>query len=400
MRKISIIVIIFFLTAGLWAQTSSVYEQASQHYRVSSEVSRDHAAETAQRLEALMELYNTYFHFDLSGLGTKLNVRIFSTKNRFDSYLTRIIDETRDDFVYLHYSDLQKSELVGYYQEWSDYDIGLNHQSFIQFFRSFISNPPLWLREGFAVFFERVEWDEEFNRVQYKENLAWLETLKKIIAGTASVTPLTLDEILTIDVETARKKINSFYPQAWGMVSFLVNSPNKEHNRILWDSISALKPSATLAENAAAINQNAFKWAAAELKLQEEFISYVDSRKSFRTLVQDGIDSYGKNELDSAEESFVKALQIEDKNYIPYYYLGLINYERKNYSLADYYYSQALDLGAIAALTYYAMGVNAYADNRFDEAETYLKKTIDLDPTSYKEKSEELLTRMKSFETS
>ena len=395
MRRLAVLALLaaLVLPASLVAQTSSFAEYETEHFRVLSEVGDAHAEETAEKLEALLYLFNDYFHFDLDELPVRLRARIFSDKNRYDTYLQRVIDQTREDFVYLHYTDLAKSELVGFAMDDDTFDISLKHQGFIQFLRAFVPNPPLWMREGFAVFFEEVEFNTDLGIAVYRENLAWLETLQAAVDGTSSLRPIPLDDMLEMDVSTARDRIESFYPQAWGMVSFLLNSDNRDYNRIIWDSISALDPEASLAENSQSAYDAAFAWEEERL-LIEAFGSYIAERRSFRTLVQDGIDQYAGGDLGVAEESFVTALKLREDNFIPSYYMGLINYDRKNYSLSDFYYKEALAKGATEALTYYALGVNAYADNRFEDAVSYLEETIRLDPLSYEDKAGQLLERI------
>jgi hypothetical protein len=393
MRKIAFFVLLAVLAVSVSAQTSTFAEYSTEHYRVLSEIGEDHARETAEKLEALLMLYVDFFHFDVDELPVRLRARFFSSQDRYDTYLQRVIDTTRDDFVYLHYTDLAKSELVGFDQDAEAFDISLKHQGFIQFMRAFVPNPPLWMREGFAVYFEEVQFDTELGIAVYRENLSWLETLQSIVDGSAGVSPILLSTMLRMNVEQAREQIDVFYPQAWGMVSFLLNSPNRDYNRMIWDSISALEPDATLAENSENVYNEAFRWVEEPL-IVEAFVSYLGDRKSFRTLVQDGIQQYADDSLDAAEESFVTALKLREDNFIPYYYMGLINYDRQNYSLADFYYKEALDLGAEEALTKYALGVNAYADNRFDDAVAYLEETIDLAPGEYEDKAGQLLERI------
>ncbi|MFP4112793.1 MAG: tetratricopeptide repeat protein [Spirochaetota bacterium] len=393
MRKPAFFVLLAAVAVSLSAQNSTFAEYETDHYRVLSEIGEDHAQATAEKLEALLELYNEYLHFELDELPVRLRARFFSSKERYDNYLERVIDSTRDDFVYLHYTDLAKSELVGYPMEDESFEVSLKHQGFIQFLRAFVPNPPLWLREGFAVYFEEVEFDDQLDRAVYRENLAWLETLQSIVEGAADQQPIPLSEMLRMDVEEAREQIEVFYPQAWGMVSFLLNSANRDYNRIIWDSMSALQADASLQENSQSVWDEAFIWEEEQL-LIDAFVGYVQDRKSFRTLVQDGIEQYADGELETAEASFVTALKLREDNFIPYYYLGLINYDRNNYGLADFYYKEALDRGAAEPLTYYALGVNAYADNRFDDAVGYLEQTIALDPEAYEDKASQLIERI------
>lgn len=390
-RVLFVALLVFVVSLNGFAQ-SNTFEYSSEHYRILSEVSEEHAQETAAKLEATLTLYNDYFRFDLESLPTRMKVRIFATKPRFDNYLQRVLGQRRDDFVYLHYNDVAKSELVGFEQEEASFDIALKHQGFIQYFRAFIPHPPLWLREGFAVFFEESSYDEDFQAAIYKENLAWLDTLKGIIDNGNTIP---MDEMLTMRVSAAREEIDVFYPQAWGMVSFMVSSSDRDVNRLLWDSLSALEPSNTLQENEASLNREVFRWVNPE-EMQNKFVSYIDSRRSFRGLVEAGMEEYDNRDYENAEEHFVKASNLRPENHIPPYYLGLIAYSRQNYSLAAYYYDEALGHGADEALTQYALGVNAYADNRFDEAVTHLERTIDINPEEYRNRAEELLVRIES----
>jgi tetratricopeptide (TPR) repeat protein len=396
MKKLSILFMLFVFGVSAFSQERTLYQAESTHYQVYTEVSQEQASEIAARLEAYLELYNNYFHFTLENLPGKFKVRIFSGKNRYDEYLQRIISESREDFVYLHYTDLKKSELVGYDKEdTEDFYLSLNHQGFIQFMRAFVANPPLWLREGFAVFFEKSEYDEDYGKVIYKENLSWLPTLKKMIAGESATAPISMEQLLSMDIEDAREKIQAFYPQAWGVISFFVYSENKDYNRLLWDAISALQDGVSRDTNEENVEKASFKWVDDEI-LITDFSNYVESKKTFKGLIQDGVTFYSQNQLSEAEQSFIKAQKLREDNYIPYYYLGLINYDRGNYSLAEYYYQTSLDLGAAKGLTYYALGVNAYADNRFEDAKSYLTKTKEADPGNYTQKVNNLMARIES----
>lgn len=394
-RSVSAVVLIVLLAAAAAAQSDDFFEHRSDHYLVLSEFSADHAESTADMLEAYFQLFNSYFRFDPAELSAPLRVRVFSSQARSDRYLTRLISETRDNFVYLHYNNPERSELVGYLDNAGDTEVSMVHQSFIQYLRAFVPNPPLWLREGFAVFFENAVYDPEFDAVVHRENLSWLDTLQDIVLGETSSEPIPFDQLLRIDLETARQRIDVFYPQAWGAVSFLLNSSDREHNRILWDSISALEPQNSLAQNIAAIEDQVLRFVDEDL-LIADFVSYVEDRRSFRGLIEDGIAAYDAQNLDQAEQAFVTALNLRQTSFIPYYYLGLINYDRANYSLAEFYYQSALERGVEQATVYYALGVNAFADNRFDDAEGFLRLTQQLDPDGFGVDAGELLERIQS----
>lgn len=393
MKRLSIgLGIALLLALPILAQDSAdIYE--SEHYRIRSFLGLEHAEELATQLEALAVLYNDYFHFDMDSLEHKLRVQVFSSRDEFDRYLTRLIGETRDEFVYLHYSDVTRSELVGFADLENPYDSSIAHQGFIQFLRSFVANPPLWIREGFAVYFENAEFDPNFNAAINKENLSWLETLKDILFGARSSEALTPEQVLALDVQTAREHINVFYPEAWAVVNYLINSPVRSHNRILWDSIAALKASADLEENSAKVLEAAFRWVP-QGDLLDSFVAYFAEKKTYAELITAGVEAYEAARPDQAESYFVQAIDRQDTSFVPHYYLGLINYDRGNYALAQYNYEVALDMGAEPALTYYALGVNAFADSRFDEAEEFLLATAELDPNAFGDKVGLILDRL------
>ncbi len=397
------------------------YEIQSDYYHITSGVDRDHASATARRMEAMLQLYNSHFRFPLEELSEPFRVRIFASQDRYDTYLQTVIGETRQGFVYLHYRDPRKSELVGYYTPDGGLEQSLIHQSFVQFLRGFIQHPPLWIREGFAVYYEASRYNPETNQAVYRENLAWLDTLKAILDTDAiPFDAIPFDTILSMTQEEARNNLNVFYPQAWGMVSFLLDggnpqagnpqarlqkasrpatsrpeTTNPDISRILWDSISAMKPQASLEENVDAVYRSAFRWVD-QTDLTRKFRNYIASRKTYQGWVSYGVEAFNNEEYQTAEDAFINAVNLDEDEtgYVPYYYLGLIHYQHGTYSLADYYYQEALARGSDNALTLYALGANAYADNRYDDAEEYLEETVRIDP-SYRDKARTILTRIR-----
>ncbi|TVR67442.1 MAG: hypothetical protein EA427_13715 [Spirochaetaceae bacterium] len=391
-KRIALFMLVLLASVIPAVADETVHEVRSDHYRVVSEVSRNHAEQTADHLEAMMALYNRHFRFPLNELETPLRVRVFANRSRYEDYVRRLVQGDRREFLYLHYGDPAKNELVGYAGENDELHASFVHQSFLQFLRTFIANPPLWIREGFAVHFEATRYDPDFGAAHFQENLAWLDTLKLIVSGESSPDPIPLDDMLALSLPEAREMVDIFYPQAWGMVNFLINSSRPETNRLLWDSISALSPGASLEENGQNVYSRVFRWVD-QAALTEEFVRYVQERRTFRGWVEYALEAWESGDSDEAERGFVQAGTLRDDHYVPFYFLGLINYERGNYTLADYYYQQALERGAEEPVTLYALGLNAYADNRFEEARSYLEKTIRSDP-DYRERAEDILRRI------
>lgn len=397
MKRVLIVAAVLTLgLSGVFAQSGAFQEASSEYYRVFSEVSLAQAQETADMLDAFLELYNQYLHFDLDELDTKLRVRVFSNKSNFDSYLSTLIPQKRDTFVYLQYRDLAKSELLGFYMDDESFEKALVHHGFIQFLKAFVPSPPLWLQKGFAVYLEKSEYNEESATAEFNDNLVWVKTIKNIMAFESGYDFIDLDELLKINVDTANRKIESFYAESWALVSFLAESNVKEYNRMLWDTLTALQADATMAANSKIVTEDVFSWVTTD-EFYADFQEYMESVKTFPELVKEGMAHYSDGDLEAAESSFLKAIERNEKHDIPYYYLGLINYANKDYSLAEYYYLTSQQMGGELGLTYYALGVNAYADNRFDIAKNYLMRASEADPFAYEEKTQALLQKIEGL---
>jgi hypothetical protein len=394
MKKLFIIMIIsVIMVIPVMSQTMEMAE--SNKYRVYSDISEEIAQFTATAMDEYFKLYNRYFHFNENMLDSKLQIRFFQTKESFDEYLSSIIPQVSNSYVFLQYKNSKRSELVVYkMDDLEKMKKTIIHHGFVQFLKTFIPGAPLWMQKGFAIYFEKSLYNDQDNTVIYQENLDWAVTLKKYIAAD-SKDPLnqklfSISDLLKVDTAGANKNINVFYAESWGLVSFLINSKYQEYNRVLWDTISALKPDANKVENEDVILKSSFMWTDKNSFLTD-FYFYAESIKSFNELVQDGIKSYSEASLGEAERIFIKAMILNENNYIPYYYMGLINYSRKDYAMAEYYYHSTIERGGDSNLINYALGVNSYANNNSEDAVFYLSK---IGSGEYYNKSVDLLTTL------
>jgi hypothetical protein len=372
------------------AAAPEMAKSESARYVVYSEIGTDRAADLNARLEALFVLYNGLFHFDSASLPAKLHVREFKDKAGFDAYLNQVAGETKDDFVYLHYSNLERSELLLFVKDGAEGEASLAHQAFVQYLKAFVKNPPIWMRDGFAVYFESARWDAKARAMGFPENLAWLETAKALQAKNAFIP---LARFLSMSQEESRASLDVFYPQSWAFASFLVNAKDKAWNRLLWDSISAIRRDAALGENQLAVSNLAAAWYGMD-DTQKAFVGYVASRKTFADLLGEGVAAYNAKTFDVAKADFEAAAKLDPASYVPPYYLGLIAYAAGDYGLAEFNYRSALQLGCDAATTNYALGVNSFAQNRVEDAKTFLVAAKTASPERYGAKADELLKRL------
>jgi tetratricopeptide (TPR) repeat protein len=393
LRRALATAILILASVGATAQDASFYSATTSHFRVLSDVGSTFSRDVARKMEAGLELCEEYLRFDLAEIPLPLRARIFRSKDDYDRYLMGLISETRSDFVFISYRDRARSELVGFQREAPDFDASLLHYGFIQVLNSRIPGAPLWLEEGMATYLEGSRYDPAGGRFDFRPNLAWLDSLKRILQDPVLASRYGLQDLLLADRRAAETNIEVFYPAAWGLVYFLLESPDRRYNRILWDSISALDPAATVGENSRRALEKAFAWIALP-ELEEALRAYILSLSTFNDLVQEGVQLYGSGALEDSRALFLRAADLRSDSYIPPYYLGLIAYQSMQYDEATRRYQEAQRLGADPALVSYALGVNAFADQDYALAAEYLNRAQEIDPVGFADKADALLQRI------
>lgn len=374
-------VLMLLLPAAL-AFSQDTFNYRSDHYSVTTRVNQEFTENTAVFMEAFFDLYTSYLHFEPEVLDYKLKVRIFDNKTEYDKFLQDVIGETRGSFVFLQYPDPKKSELVGYYlDDHNAFNKKLIHHGFSQYIKSFIQNPPLWLHKGFAVYFEESSYDPEMQKAVFKPNHTWVASLRQKLRQDSSLSDpevfIPVSSLLFLDQETAAQELEAFYSQVWGMVHFFIHSEKKSYNRLIWDAISALEPEATLQQNERRVVNMAFEWVNKDA-LVADFVGFMqEDLHTFPDLIQMGIDAYAQEEYEKAETAFTQAQSLRSDHYVPDYYLGLIAYNRGEFSMAEYYYLASVKKDGNSDLLYYALGVNALADNRLDDSSFYLEQAVE-----------------------
>jgi hypothetical protein len=393
MRTTLVLALFLCIPLAVFAQDATQFTAETDHYRVFSEVSQAQAEDVTHRMEAALTLYNDIFHFDLSQLPAKFRIRVFKDLDSFNAYLDKILSQTRTDFVFIAWSDPERSELLCFPKDEAAFTASLLHQGCIQFIKGFVDNPPVWLREGVATYLDASAWDPATATFTFKPNLAWLEGLKSLVRGETPAKLISFPDLLTISRESAQSQMDVFAPESWGLVQFLLASPDRSYSRALWDSVAALSPNGTLDDNSQRARKRAFSWVT-DQKMQADFKAFILTMKSSTDLVKDGIDQYTKGDMAGAEGSFSKSIELDPANGAAFYYLGLISYSRKDYARAEDMYLKAFQLGANAGVINYALGVNSFAAGKNADATKYLNFAKQADQTSYGDRVDALLKRI------
>jgi hypothetical protein len=404
MKKLLVVIMCLFVCSSQGFSQSSFTPVVTDHYRVNTESGEEYSSMIASKMESALLFFNELMHFDLSKLPVKFKVTIYKEKASFDAYLSNVLGLTRDDFVYIHYSDLAKCELVGFVKEdESDMNISLLHQGFIQLIKAFYSNVPIWMSDGIAAYLENATYTKPVPANESESakpgafilniNLAMLDAFKSVIKGDGGQKIIPLEDFLVLDRADAVNQINIFYPEAWGFIYFLLTSPDKNNARILWDSLCGMDPSLSVKDNSVLIRNKIYLWIGKET-LEKNFIDYIVSSKTFNDLLTEGLTAYNNNDLKKANEDFSRAGELKPGHYFPQYYLGLIAYDTKQYDAAEAYYKKAQELGMEKGLINYALGVNEYANNQYEQSIVHLQEAAKEDPTKFGEKADTLLKQI------
>jgi tetratricopeptide (TPR) repeat protein len=365
-------------------ETETGAEIRDFYYHVISDGGAEDAARLIKEMELRFNVYNRLFRFDPAALGGPMRVRAIRDKESYDRYVSTRLGKVREGAVYLHYSQRERRELVIHRGSSGEGQL-LPHQAFIQFLRAFIPNPPAWIREGFAIYFSTLSFDPVKETLGYEENLAWLDTVK---AMGDQIPPL--ESILLAE---KRGFPENFQPLAWSVVSFYLNNGREDTARTLAEICVVLSPEASAEENADAVFRRINLGAGLE-EPARDYRAYLESRKTFAELLQNGRDAYAAGDPRTAEMSFLSALNQRPAHYAPYYYLGLLAYEEREFDMAETYYRSALEYGADGALVRFALGLNAASAGKNETAEAYLREAAAFSPERYRDKAEELIRRM------
>jgi hypothetical protein len=362
------------------------------HYSITYPEGFSGVEPVAAYFNASWNAFNEVFRFEPATNGPSCRVLIIAEKDAFDAYIRARIGETRNGCIFLKYARPELSELV---------ILGppvpgpaLNRQLFLQYLYSFVSEPPVWVRDGFQAWFEQLVPDTTSGVLVRESSSAWLETAKNLHSDPSR--KLDVSEILA--AETGSVEASRLYPQAWAFAAFLLSTENPEYQRFLYESCILLKGeaavnTATQKENTARIAERFTRFYSAE-KTDTDFSAWLSGQKTFNELLQEGVTAYNGGKYPPSRAALLKAEQIRSDDPLLVYYLGLVSYAEKKYREADEWYKKALAYGGESSTVNWALGLNAAADKRYAEARTYLEAARTANPARYGEKAAKMISSL------
>jgi uncharacterized short protein YbdD (DUF466 family) len=216
------------------------------HYEIYG-VPREAAERLGVDLEGRFAVYLRLFRFNPALLGAPLTVRLIPGVEDYDAYIRARLGETRPGAVYLHYNQVDRRELVVNYRAdgiGGDAIIqnpAFSYQVFIQYLRAFIPHPPSWIQEGFAIYFNTLEFSAT-GELGYTENLTWLETVKKMTLPPAEAILLADLSLLPETALPAQFPLADLPALSWSLVSFFLNSGHEDYFRARLECLLLLTP--------------------------------------------------------------------------------------------------------------------------------------------------------------
>ena len=325
-------------------------------------------------MESYFNEFNAIFRFDISALRSPMNLRVFEDRNSYDAYVNSQLGYIVNGAIYLHFEAEERRELVLHWPPSisSEHREIIIYQSFIQFLRTFIPNPPSWILMGFASYFSPVNLN--------------VRDMEQHMTGIA--------EILTSDMQNGeisymQRNPNGFKISSWALVSFLL-SGNRDYYRTLAESFLLLSPDSSSLENSELIYRRIFSFMDMDL-LERDFTNYIFSYRSFNELINEGQRAFHAGRFREAASYFESAIEQRPSDFVPHYYLSLIAHNEGNYYQAERLLERSLENGADRALINYVLGINAIAEGRLERGAEHLHLAAGLNPELFRLRVENIL---------
>ncbi len=330
--------------------------------------------EDIKEITALAEELNDNLNKNLKMArnGDKRKVLILNDYSDYSDYLKSVSITERDDYIYLKYNIKERNKVVVYLEENINKE-SLAHHLTLQYMDFYGNGAPDWFSLGIAAYYEDFSLEKDL-----KASNKWVHRLKKIDNP---------DYIKLLKSEN--KKIKQAV--AWLVTDYLINTEDRQSNRLFWDTLSYVKYSQD--SNKEGIINSSFE----SHNLNNKLEKYLDTLKGYTEYMNQGIDFYNNSKFDEAIKNFKSAQNIEIGKYSPRYYLGMCYSNTERYKLAYSEFSKSIDLGAPKDLTYYSIGVNFFKEKDYKQAVKYLTHSTKIENSKYNETAQKLIYEIEKY---
>lgn len=337
--------------------------------------------------------FNRVFAFDPDPNRLPHTIRVLESRRAFADYCASRIGESREQFIFLKYAKPSLSELVIYPADGKrGYGAfagpSLTRQLMLQYLYGFSLEPPLWVREGFQAWSEKLTWNEETKSVEQASYSPWLESAKARRKNPSE--RLTVEALLRAATGTYDSSV--FYPQAWAFVAFLSSENEPVYQRFLYEAFTLLEGNggyntSTQAENTELIIRR-FSRHVDYQKAERDFDSWLTRQETYADIVQSAISLYEGGMYPEADVAFGRAVAIRPLDPVVSYYRGLVFYAMGKHDQAKQWYVRAIESGADPAAGNWALALTSIAASNYGDARVYLERARSANPERYGERAE------------
>lgn len=211
---------------------SSPTSYETEHYEVVTDMDREICVDAAQELERMYRAYKLYFRRIPNEQKGRFKVFLFSGKSGFERYAEDVLGGGIAGAAGL-YSPVVKQLLIWNLPDRAEMFKTVQHEGFHQYLDRLMPDPPVWLNEGMASYFEQAGFEDgKFQEGQIDRYLAGL--LKH--QGFADMA-----HFIRMDNTTFRNPATTGrnYAQGWLFVHYMRNS-NTENKRLFDNLIDRL----------------------------------------------------------------------------------------------------------------------------------------------------------------
>lgn len=319
MKKIGLISLFFSFSILVFSQTT----YSSGHYVFSYPENFKGIEEVSVAITALRSMFDEVFRFDSENNNNPCSIVILPDQTSFESYVSNRIGEIRSQYVFLKYSTPALSELVLYpkkIEKQSSSSVyasfsgpNLNRQLFLQYLYNHISEPPVWIRDGFQAYFETATWDVRTASIEETTIYPWLETVKTAFSNSEQKIPISS----LLSAVTGSYEASRMYPQAWAFATFCMSSERSEYQRFLHESFMVLSGDARFngasqQENTDSVKNRFIRYISLE-DSENDFALWLSEKYTYNELIQEGVYLYNTGEYATAKKRLNDALKIRRK---------------------------------------------------------------------------------------
>lgn len=198
------------------------FEVTTAHYRVQSNVDRRSAIETARALETALERFSRAIRPVDVEPGREFRVFVFADEAGYQQYLADLFGQRRENTAGL-YTPALGQLLIRHLPDARTTDRTIRHEGFHQYFDLVCDDPPVWLNEGLAEYWETADFTKSASRM-IGLNRAHLQRIPDV--------SLTLGELFALTPAEFYGHGGDAYALSWGVVYWLQHSDDEARARL------------------------------------------------------------------------------------------------------------------------------------------------------------------------